>query len=274
MGGRKKYTPPEDDGSGRGMMMFTTIMLILVTFFVVLVSRANFDESKYFSALSSIHQSFGVFSGGRVATGVDEGLPDQSLGFDQGGRLVLPEMDMSQIRALLAPALMSREANIIHAGGKRLVSLSAGLVFNLDSADINPEMAETLTVLADIIAERGLRVDVEGHTDNSQPQTSGLGDNWDISGRRAMAVMNFLAEAGEGIVPGQLTAMAYAGGKPFYSNATPQGRARNNRVDLVFDFSGVKLAGGPADLGDKSYNFQGFDFLLKNNFGETPEGWR
>lgn len=264
MAGRRRYISREGNDSERGMMMYTTLMLILVTFFVVLVSKANFDESKYSAAVTSISQSFGVFTGGRVATGVEEGLPDQSLGFDQGGRLVLPEMEMSRIRALLAPAFMNRDARILHAGDKRIVSISAGLLFNLDSAEIRPDMAETLTILADLIAESGAYLDIEGHTDQNPPQTRGIGDNWDVSSRRALAVMEFLNSAGEGIVPGQLTALAYAGSKPLYTNATPQGRARNNRVDLVFDYTGTRPAASPAD-GEKSYNFQGFDFLLEND---------
>ena len=90
MAGRRRYISREGNDSERGMMMYTTLMLILVTFFVVLVSKANFDESKYSAAVTSISQSFGVFTGGRVATAVEEGLPDQNLGFDRGGRLVLP----------------------------------------------------------------------------------------------------------------------------------------------------------------------------------------
>lgn len=268
--GRKRRYIPDDAAAGaneRGMLMYTTLMLILVTFFMVMVSRANFDESRYFSAVSSIRQSFGTFTGGRVATGVEDGLPDQSLGFDQGGQLVLPEMEMSQIRALLAPSLMTRDAGISHAGHKRVVSLSANLVFNLDSSDIRPEMAETLSALAGIIAASGADVVVEGHTDNTPPQTQGVGDNWDISSRRALAVMEFLSQAGD-IPLEKLSALAYAGGKPLYSNATPQGRARNNRVDLVIDFSAATTNSTPGEDQDKNYNFQGFDFFLKNNFGE------
>lgn len=269
MGARRKYIAAESGDSERGMLMYTTLILILITFFVVLVSRANFDESKYYSAVTSIRRSFGSLDGGRVAVGVEEGLPDQSLGFDQGGQLVLPEMEMSQIRALLAPALMNREASIIHSGGKRVVSLSAGLLFAFDSADIRPEVRELLTALAEIIAVSGASVAIEGHTDNTPPQNSGAGDNWDLSGRQALAVMEFLSQAG-GIKADLLTPLAYAGSKPLHSNATPQGRARNKRVDLVLDFSGRASSPSPsAEEFDRSYNFQGFDFLLKNNFGES-----
>jgi len=266
MAKRQKYIVEDGNSEDRGMLMYTTLILILLTFFMVMISKANFDETKYQAAVTSIRQNFGSFDGGRVAIGVEDGLPDQSLGFDQGGQLVLPDMEMSQIRALLAPALMSRDARIIHSGGKRVISLSAGLVFNLDSSVIRPEQEETLSALAEIIAASGAQVGIEGHTDNRPPQTAGVGDNWDISSRRALAVMDYLIQAGN-INPEALTAYAYAGGKPLYSNATPQGRARNNRVDLVIDFSGQHPR-SVDDGSDRNYNFQGFDFLLKNNFGE------
>lgn len=245
------------------MMMFTTLMLILVSFFVVLVSRSNFDETKYFSAATSVRTSFGSLTGGRLAIGADEGLPDMSRGFDEGGRLVLPDMEMAQIRALLAPAILDQDASIIHARGKRIVSLSAGLLFNLDSSEIEPAMAEILLAFARIVAGSDIDIGIEGHTNNLPPQTSGVGDNWDISSRRALAVMNFLVEEG-GLPRRRLIAYGYAGSKPLQSNHTPAGRARNSRVDLVLDFSRLETK-DLKEMPEKAatYNFRGFDFLLQ-----------
>lgn len=257
---------PKSQDADRGLMQYTTLMLILVTFFLVLVSRANFDETKYSSAVSSIRESLGNSPGGRVAVGETEGLPDFSIGPDL--KAMSQEAEMARIRALLAPAVINRDARIIHAGSKRIISLSAGLVFNLDTDEINAEMAETLSAIAAVIGPAAVGVDIEGHTDNRPPQTRGVGDNWDIAGRRALAVLDFLAGEGQ-LPPERLAAFSYAGAKPLYSNATPEGRARNNRVDLVLDFAKIK-PGELDDLADRaeSYNFQGFDFLLRNNFGD------
>ncbi|MDR0882201.1 MAG: OmpA family protein [Candidatus Adiutrix sp.] len=265
---RRLTTEAGQESGDRAMLLYTTLMLILVSFFVVLMSRANFDETKYASAVKSLHKSFGYLPGGRVATGAEEGLPDQSRGFDQGGQLVLPDMEMSQIRALLAPAVLTREVSIIHTQNKRIISLSAGLVFNFDSADIKPEMAEILSSFAAIVADSPVTVAIEAHTDNRPPQTSGVGDNWDISGRRALAVLAYLTGPG-GLAPERLTAFGYAGAKPLHSNLTPAGRAKNNRVDLTLDFSRAR-ARDLARMAEKAttYEFSGFDFLLPGRGGE------
>lgn len=267
MAARMEPERTPDDNRSRTLMMYTTLMLILVSIFASLLSRSNFDETKYASARTSVRTSFGDLTGGRVAVGEDEGLPDQSLGFDQSGRLVLPEKEMAQVRALLAPALRDREARIIRTQNRRVISLSAGLVFNLDSSEISQSMAETLTAFAKIIADGPVTVAVEGHTDNQPPQTEGAGDNWDVSSRRALAVLDFLIEPG-GLDPKRLTAFGYAGTRPLHSNLTPEGRARNNRVDLVLDFSKARAR----DLENmaeraRSFNYQGFDFLLRDASG-------
>ncbi len=245
----------------RTMLLYTTLMLILVSFFVVLLSKANFDETKYSTVVSSIKLSFGTFTGGRSPIGDEEGLPDLSRGVDESGRLLIQDLEMAQVRALLAPAIMSREARIIHSRDKRIVSMSAGLLFALDSSEINESMLATLKAFAGIVADSPVDIAIEGHTNNLPPQTSGVGDNWDISSRRALAVMSVLVD--QGLDPARLSAFGYAGSRPLQSNLTPSGRARNNRVDLVMDFSrvkGLKVLEGQRE----SFHFRGFDFNLGN----------
>ncbi|MDR2946417.1 MAG: OmpA family protein [Candidatus Adiutrix sp.] len=251
------------------MLMLTTVMLILLCFFVFMVSRSNFDEAKYANAVRSIKQSFGSLPGGRSAMGAEEGLPE--FGLDEEGRLTRPDLEMGRIRAVLAPALLDGRAGIIHTRNRRIISLSAGLAFNLDESALSEEMVETLTVFAQIMAENNVPIAVEGHTDNTPPQTEGVGDNWDVSSRRALAVLDFLTATG-GLAPARLSAFAYAGTKPLHSNALPQGRAGNNRVDLALDFSEITAA-ELGNLAEKatSYNFQGFDFLLRDPQGGADE---
>lgn len=267
---RKRHNFDLAADGNRTMMMYTTLMLILVSFFVILVAKSNFDESKYANAVRSIKTSFGPQPGGRLAIGTETGLPDISLGIDDSGRLMVPDLEIAQIRAVLAPALMERQASIIHTRNQRIISLSAGLLFDRDEDALTGEMAETLAIFAKIMAGASVPIAVEGHTDNLPPRTEGVGDNWDVSNRRALAVLDFLTATGD-IDPARLSAFGYADGKPLSSNATPQGRARNNRVDLVLDFSRIN-ARELQDLAEKAttYNFRGFDFLLRDYQEDQP----
>lgn len=254
------------------MTLYTTMILILISFFIILVGRANFDETKYSTALDSIRERFGAGSGGNLASGTEDGLVDNTLGNDADGHLVLPETEMARIRSVLAPAIVNREARIIRTKGRRIISLSAGLLFKPDSWELTEETAGILKTFSQIVAAGNIPISVEGHTDNHPPQTAGIGDNWDISGRRALAVLDFLTASG-GLDAGRLSAFAYAGEKPLYSNLNPAGRAANNRVDLALDFSGLN-ADELKELAEKatSYNFKGFDFLLRDSQegGTTP----
>lgn len=266
----RQKSPDTPIKSSSTTLMHISLMLILVSFFVVLVSRANFDETKYLEALSSIKQTLGLLPGGRSAIGTEDGHLLDTPGFEQSDTQVIPNLELAKVRALLAPAILNRDASIIHTLNKRIVSLSGGLMFRKDSAEIKPEAAETLKAFALAVAKSSTPITIEGHTGNRPPQTAGIGDNWDISSRRAVAVLDFLVREG-GLDQSRLSAFGYAHTKPRHFNMSPTGRARNNRVDLVLDTSRVS-AKELENLKEKpsSYIFKGFDFSLEEYVGPQP----
>ncbi|HEX4047985.1 MAG TPA: OmpA family protein, partial [Elusimicrobiota bacterium] len=54
--------------------------------------------------------------------------------------------------------------------------------------------------------------------------------NWDLSVARAFAVIRLFNE--QGIPASRLSALGYAQFQPVASNATPEGRARNRRIEI------------------------------------------
>ena len=99
--------------------------------------------------------------------------------------------------------------------------------FDSGSANIKsgsyPVLAEITTVLKQ---NPNLKVEIQGHTDSA----GSLALNNKLSGDRANAVMKHLTQ--QGVNPDQLTAAGYGPSQPIASNATPEGRARNRRVEL------------------------------------------
>jgi OOP family OmpA-OmpF porin len=71
-----------------------------------------------------------------------------------------------------------------------------------------------------------LRIEIQGHTDNTGPE----GLNLKLSSYRAMSVMKFLMK--NGIRASRLTFMGYGSEKPIVSNDTPTNRALNRRVEF------------------------------------------
>lgn len=256
----KRRNQDTNIGGGSATLMQISLMLILVSFFIVLVSRANFDETKYAEAVLSIKKTIGILTGGRQVAGTEDGHIMDSQGWEQSEATVIPGLQLAQMRALLAPVILSREASIIHTRDKRIISLSGGLVFRQDSSEIKPEAAETLKAFALAVTNMSIPIAVEGHTSNRPPQTEGAGDNWDISSKRALAVLEFLFKEG-GLDRNRLSAFGYADTKPRHSNMNPSGRARNNRVDLVLDTSRIS-ASELDDMAENpsAYHYKGFDF--------------
>jgi len=74
---------------------------------------------------------------------------------------------------------------------------------------------------------------VRGHTDNMPiPADSLYKDNWELSTARAVNVAKELIVSG--VKPSRLTAAGHAMYRPITTNATPEGRAQNRRVELHF----------------------------------------
>jgi chemotaxis protein MotB len=178
---------------------------------------------------------------------------------------------MNQIRALLNPGIMDGDARITRNSGQRIITLSAGLLFPPDSSELTPEARETLLAFCRIMRDSRVPITIEGHTDNSPPQTEGAGDSWDVSVDRALAVL-FVFSGEGGIAQERLAAFGYGASRPQVANSSPANRRRNNRVDLVLDFESSR-AGSLSGLADddRSYDFQGFEFQLPERPGGEGE---
>lgn len=104
----------------------------------------------------------------------------------------------------------------------------SGIYFNTGSAEILDESKPTLTAVAKLIKDsKFATLTVEGHTDNIGTAQY----NQDLSEKRAAAVRQALVSE-YGVPAGRLTAKGFGLTRPVETNATPEGRAHNRRVEL------------------------------------------
>jgi outer membrane protein OmpA-like peptidoglycan-associated protein len=108
------------------------------------------------------------------------------------------------------------------------IEIEGAVHFDSDRDVIQPRSFELLEGVARVIAahaEVGV-VRVEGHTDAS----GGRARNVELSRRRARAVVRWLSE--HGVPAERLESEGYGPDRPIAENATPEGRARNRRVEF------------------------------------------
>jgi outer membrane protein OmpA-like peptidoglycan-associated protein len=108
-----------------------------------------------------------------------------------------------------------------------IMSLS-DILFDFGKAHLRREAELNLAKMSAILQQYPeMSILVEGHTDNIGSEEYNL----KLSEQRAQAVHDFLAE--QGIDPGRMETKGYGLSQPVQSNATPEGRQANRRVDLV-----------------------------------------
>lgn len=111
---------------------------------------------------------------------------------------------------------------------RRLDSLLATrrVSFQTDLAVLDGPGAATVDLLAEVLRDSSLRVEIGGHTDNRGDAAK----NQQLSEQRAAAVVRALAE--RGVVATRLVAIGYGSSEPVADNATREGQARNRRISV------------------------------------------
>ena len=103
---------------------------------------------------------------------------------------------------------------------------STKVEFASGSAVIAPSSAQLLEFAARIARDCPGTIRIKGHTDNQ----GGVGLNERLSRARAEAVRTALIE--RGVSRDRLVARGYGARDPIADNATPEGRARNRRIEI------------------------------------------
>ncbi len=122
------------------------------------------------------------------------------------------------------------------AEGRIQVDLVDKVLFDSGDASISARGQGVLKRLGAILGKvEDKFIQVSGHTDDSPPSQklqATFPTNWELSVARAVNVVRYLQDSG-GVPARRLVAAGYGEMRPVSSNATPQGRARNRRIEIL-----------------------------------------
>lgn len=117
--------------------------------------------------------------------------------------------------------------------GAVFVSISDKLLFDSGKYSLSNQAKSVLGKVAKVVKDKDdFDFLVEGHTDTDPIATSCISDNWDLSAKRAIAVVRVLQDE-YNVDPKRMTAAARSKYVPVASNENPEGKARNRRTKIV-----------------------------------------
>lgn len=127
----------------------------------------------------------------------------------------------------------TEDVDIVVKKGVVFISLSDKMLFQSGSANINKSAESVLSNVAKVLNDRkDLDIIVEGHTDNVPVKLACMTDNWDLSARRATAVVRLLQKK-YSVAPERMTAGGRSEYVPKASNATAEGKKANRRTEII-----------------------------------------
>jgi chemotaxis protein MotB len=147
------------------------------------------------------------------------------------------EASMKKLKESLSKALNAFEGKgltVEQKNGKVYVSMENKLLFGSGSWAVGIEGKKAVVELGKVLGNNpDIAVLIEGHTDDDAIAGGGIiADNWDLSTKRATAIVNILGE-NKAINKQNLTAAGRSEFAPIAPNTTTEGKAKNRRIEII-----------------------------------------
>lgn len=134
---------------------------------------------------------------------------------------------MDNQESKLRAQLQGTGVSVTRVGDDIILNMPSNITFDTDQSAVKPQFYDTLNSVALVLKEfNKTLIDVTGHTDSTgTPQ-----HNQRLSEARAGSVADYLVAQGNN--PQRFQVLGMGQNDPIASNATPEGRAQNRRVEI------------------------------------------
>ena len=235
----------ESENSDRWLVSYADFITLLFAFFVVMYSVSQVNEGKFkilsetlTDAFAQPERSLQPIQIGEVNKADTTTSGDKTYPTDYMGEPATIETDMAfealkedlqtSYKGLIEDDLIKIRSNQDSVA----LEFKSDNMFESGEATVNPRF---MPLILDIVAKyRGSdnALQIQGYTDNIPVNTRQFPSNWALSSARASSFAMILER--NGIDPKRLTVEGYGEHQPRESNDTPEGRASNRRLVVVY----------------------------------------
>lgn len=134
---------------------------------------------------------------------------------------------MDRQEAVMRERLADSGVSVTRVGDDIILNMPSNITFASSESTIKPRFYEVLNSVSIVLNEFDRsRMQIEGHTDSDGSEQY----NFDLSNRRADSVAAYLSS--QQVDPRRISVRGLGESRPVASNDTPQGKARNRRVEI------------------------------------------
>ena len=258
------------------MNTFADLMNLLLCFFVMLFSMSSVNEEKFEKVIASFQSTFSILPGGGASIGegelISSGISqlenfdsyyNQQLSSQSDGQteeekditeayeqqeLEESEDMAQQLENALSQYGIQDDVEVGFNAEYVTLNMNGALLFDSASAELRDEAYPLVNKLGKILVTYDNNIiEVEGHTDNVPIHSSKYEDNNVLSMYRALAVANYLRDTTT-LDPAYIKSSGRGEYVPIADNATPEGRARNRRVEIkIYNSYNSNVSGTSTD---------------------------
>lgn len=228
MGKRRRTV--EHDNPDRWVISYADFITLLFAFFTAMYAISQVDLGKLEKFEKSMRSAFKTKPSSSSNSIIEDIRP---LNYDD---LQLE----NELKSILDRFEKIDGVNITRDDRGVVVLLGDSVLFNTGSSEIKEEAKPILSAMTSVINKMHRDVIIEGHTDNVPVSNSKYSSNWELSTARASSVlMYFLNE--HNLDPSRFSVAGYGEFKSIASNATPEGRMKNRRVEIILKHSSKEV---------------------------------
>ena len=260
MGKQKEDAPAP--GAPAWTATFGDLMNLLLCFFVLLFAMSSVDAAKFEQIAASFSTAFGIFNGGSSSFGtgalIGNGVSQlteiadyvNSMGLSTEGdtssdttsATAAQEVESEQMKAsealaekiqkAVSEAKIDHDIELNYTSQYVQMTIQGAILFDSGSVAVKEDALPILDKVGLILQTyAGGTIEIEGHTDNVPMSGAKYSNNDELSSGRALSIFDYLI-AHTTLDPAKIMHTGRGEYVPVADNATPEGRAKNRRVEI------------------------------------------
>ncbi|AFQ44666.1 flagellar motor protein MotB [Desulfosporosinus meridiei] len=230
------------------LIPYADLLTLLLALFIILFASSQVDEKKYTQIMAGLNSAFNggvnIFEASDSIK-LDDVSPSDVASLEQKGtgqNQALKDMinkeknDMEAIKknldTFIAENGLTMQLQTKLTSDMLRITIQDYALFDSGKAIVKPEAQKLATVISNMLnMYPDYKVEVAGHTDNIPIRNAEFDSNWDLSSRRSLNFMKYLLQSNN-INQARFRSIGYGEYQPIDTNKTPEGRAKNRRVEV------------------------------------------